>query len=73
MNQKTLDIYNDLIKKYHNLSIEEQRAILIYKSQLYHFMDAIISVTNFENLEAEEIASKIPHLDKYLVSIARGK
>lgn len=73
MKKEQIDIYKDLIHQYHNLTVEEQRAILIYKSQLFHFMNAITSVSHFENLRAEEIANKIPNLNDYLDSINKFK
>lgn len=69
MDKRQIDIYNDLIKQYEKLSIEEQRAILIYKSKLFRFMNAITSILYFEDLSEQEILNQIENLDSYLKEI----
>ena len=33
--EKSREVYNDLIRQYNELSDEEKKAIIIYKSKLY--------------------------------------
>lgn len=69
MQKNILDIYHNLVEQYNHLEEEEKRAILIYKSKLFDFMNAITCVNDFEDLSAKEIALKIPNLSKYLENI----
>lgn len=41
MQKNILDIYHNLVEQYNHLEEEEKRAILIYKSKLFDFMNAI--------------------------------
>ena len=69
MQQNILDIYHHLVKQYEHLDDEEKKAILIYKSKIFDFMNAITCVDHFEELSAAEIASRIPDLNKHLDKI----
>ena len=62
-------IYEDLLAQYNKLSEEEQRAILIYKSNFFYHINVISSIDNFENKSAttifEEIDDKKKFTDKF--------
>ena len=62
-------IYDNLIKQYNNLSMEEKRAILIYKSPLNRLMNAISGVPNFVNKDSYYIAKNIDNLSDYIDDI----
>lgn len=64
-----MDIYNDLLARYNNLSEDEKKAILIYKSSLYYHINEISKIEDFENKDAvclyDEINDKTNFLNKY--------
>ena len=45
------EVYNDLLRQYEELSLEEKKAILIYKSKLYHIINAMSSIPDFLNID----------------------
>ena len=55
----SIEVYNDLIKQYEQLSLEEKNAILIYKSQLYNIINAMSAIPNFLNMNEEELLNQL--------------
>ena len=65
MNSKA--IYEDLLKQYEQLTLDEKTAILVYKSQLYNILNAMSSIPNFLDIDESIL---LDMLDKdYLISI----
>ena len=56
---KSQEVYNDLLRQYEQLSLEEKAAILIYKSQLYNILNAMSSIPGFMNMDENELLSKL--------------
>lgn len=63
----SIEVYNDLIKQYEQLSLEEKNAILIYKSQLYNIINAMSAIPNFLNMDEEELLNQLDR--DYLINI----
>lgn len=65
MNSKA--IYEDLLKQYEQLTLDEKTAILVYKSQLYNILNAMSSIPNFLDIDESIL---LDMLDKdHLISI----
>ena len=61
------EVYNDLLRQYEELSLEEKNAILVYKSQLYNILNAMSSIPEFLDMDEEELLNKLDR--KYLEDI----
>lgn len=62
MNENFL-AYQHLITQYQQLSAIEKQAILIYQSRLFHLINAITCIPDFENLTSQEIIKKLPNIE----------
>ncbi len=54
------EIYADLLLQYEKLSLEEKNAILIYKSQLYLFLNPMTRIPNYLEMSEEELLERLP-------------
>ena len=59
-------IYEDLLEQYSKLTEEEQKAILVYKSNFFYHINAIARVDDFENKSADSIFSEIDDKNKFV-------
>lgn len=55
----TKEVYNDLLRQYEQLSLEEKNAILIYKSKLYNLLNAMSSIPGFLDIDEEELLNQL--------------
>lgn len=63
----SIEVYNDLIMQYEQLTLEEKNAILVYKSQLYNILNSMSAIPNFLDIDEEKLLNQ---LDKdYLIDL----
>lgn len=67
------EIYKQLIDKYNNLTEEEKKAILIYKSGLYYHINEISSIDDFLNKESFTIFKKLKNQEIFLIRFSDFK
>ena len=68
-----MEKYNDLLMQYKSLSEEEQKAILIYKSNLYYHINEISKIEDFENKDAFSLLNEITDKIKFINSFEEFK
>ena len=66
---ESYDIYQNLIQQYNQLSLEEQQAILIYKSRLFNLINEITSIPNFKDLTTDEIINILPNKEQLIKEV----
>lgn len=59
-------IYEDLLEQYNKLTEEEQRAILIYKSNFFYHINVISGIDDFENKPATTILEEIKDKENFI-------
>lgn len=66
MNKVNAIVYEQLLEQYENLSEETKKALLIYKSKLFYFINEIAQLPNFLNESATSIFNKVSNKNIFL-------